>query len=373
MSDRYAKPVAIVANKSDTQLSKGQKAFNKLIRQIEQKRQQLAAWEAVSPSYQTKYTEEMLPQQQRFLDVSSKMVLRLDRGHREMRLTAGERRTLSRVIFSLLAQMPNVREDAELKAIYNRHSDSDYDADLQSELQTTREMVEEMMGIELDDDIDFSSPEEVMQKAAAKLRDIQAQEAAARDVRQSKRKKSPKQLAREVAQEAEEKDISDAIREVYRKLASALHPDREPDPVERERKNQLMQKVNKAYANRNLLQLLELQLELEHIDPAALAQLSEDRLKRYNGILKEQVAELEMELVHVENRFIVRFQIEANPFQPLSPHTVLRQLDIEVKKKRYTVADMERDLAAFEDILAVKAFLRTLKRAAQQRQGDCPF
>jgi hypothetical protein len=365
MPDHSAKSIAIVVNKSDASLSNGQKTFNRLIKHIEQKRQQLAAWDAVAANYQHKYTAEMLPQQRRFLDLSAKMVLRLDRAHREMRLTGSERRKLSQVIIHLLAKLPDLRDDAELKSIYNLHSGSDYEVDLHSDLQTTRAMVEEMMGVELDDDFDFSSPEEVMQQASAKLRDIREQEAAAREARQSKRKKTAKQLARVVAQEAEEKDISDAIREVFRKLASALHPDREQDPVERERKNQLMQKANKAYASRNLLQLLELQLELEHIDPAALAQLSDDRLKRYNGILKDQLAELDMELVHVENRFIMRFQVEANPFQPLNSHTVLRQLDIEVKNKRHTVAAMEHDLASFDDINAVKAFLRSLKRLAR--------
>jgi hypothetical protein len=362
MHDHPAKSIAIVVSKSDASLSKGQKAFNRLIKQIEQKRQQLAAWEAVATTYQHKYTAEMLPQQQRVADLSSQMVHRLDRAHSEMRLTSSERNLLSKVIIHLLAKLPDLNENAELKAIYNRHSGSDYDADLQSDLQTTREMVEEMMGVELGDEIDFSSAEELMHQAATKLREIQEQEAVARDARQSKRKKTAKQLARDAAQAAEAKDISDAIREVYRKLASALHPDREPDPVERERKNQLMQKANQAYASRNLLQLLELQLELEHIDPAALAQLSEARLKRYNGILKDQLAELDMELMHVENQFIARFQIDANPFQSLNSQLVLHQLDIAVKQKRYAVADMERDLAAFDDINAVKAFLRSLKR-----------
>ena len=51
--------------------------------------------------------------------------------------------------------------------------------------------------------------------------------------------------------------MSQSIREVYRKLAGALHPDRESDPQERERKTALMQRVNQAYAKNNLLQLLD--------------------------------------------------------------------------------------------------------------------
>ena len=80
------------------------------------------------------------------------------------------------------------------------------------------------------------------------------------------------------------------MREVYRKLASALNPDRESDPIERERKTALMQRVNQDYARNNLLELMELQLELEHIDQDALKNISQDRLKHYNAIMKEQIA-----------------------------------------------------------------------------------
>ena len=57
-----------------------------------------------------------------------------------------------------------------------------------------------------------------------------------------------------------------AVREIFRKLASALHPDRETDPGERARKTALMQRANVAYAANDLLGLLELQFEVDQID-----------------------------------------------------------------------------------------------------------
>ncbi|CAL1242028.1 hypothetical protein [Candidatus Methylocalor cossyra] len=51
-----------------------------------------------------------------------------------------------------------------------------------------------------------------------------------------------------------------------------------------------MQQANEAYERGNLLELLELlelQLQLEYIDPAHLANLSADRLKHYIQILKD--------------------------------------------------------------------------------------
>jgi len=352
------------ASKAST-LSKGQKAFNKLIKQIEQKRQQLAAWEAAIPRYQKKHVEEMLPLNEKFHACQASMVKMLDLAHGKKGLTRSERRTLADLIVRLVSGVPDLHENPELQAIYNRHSESDFETDQQLDKLAAKKMLEEMMGIDLGDDFELDSPEDFIRVAQAKLAEKQETESAAREARNAKRKKTPKQLARQAAQEAEEKDISDSIREVYRKLASALHPDREPDPEERERKNTLMQKANKAYESRNLLQLLELQLELEHIDPAALTQMSEDRLKRYNAILKDQVDELDMELLHVENDFVARFQIQS--FHALKPETLLRSLEIELLEKRHALKDMERDLSAFkDDINAVKSFLRTLRQAERE-------
>ncbi len=41
-----------------------------------------------------------------------------------------------------------------------------------------------------------------------------------------------------------------SVREIFRKLASALHPDREADAAERERKTVLMKRVSQACQKR---------------------------------------------------------------------------------------------------------------------------
>jgi curved DNA-binding protein CbpA len=69
------------------------------------------------------------------------------------------------------------------------------------------------------------------------------------------------------------------VREIYRKLASALHPDRETDEREREAKTALMQRVNQACEAQDLLALLQLQLQIEQIDERHIANAGEQRLK----------------------------------------------------------------------------------------------
>lgn len=149
-----------------------------------------------------------------------------------------------------------------------------------------------------------------MARAKALMEEQQTQyfaEQEAQAERRAKRKKTAKQIEKETQLQAEEQETHLSIRELYRKLASSLHPDREPDLQERERKTELMQRINQAYDQKNLLLLLELQMELEHIDQTTINNISASRLKHYNKILKEQLAKLEQETWQVIEEFKAQF------------------------------------------------------------------
>jgi hypothetical protein len=369
MTKTHVKTVRIAAEPS--QLSKGQKAFNTLIKQIENRRAQLAAWEAAIPSYQQKYTGELLPLVDASVDLQVEMVHCLDRACDLKGLTKTERRTIADLITGLAGDIVAERDDAELKAVYNKHSQSDYDEENAAHFMDMKDMLEGMLGTDLGDDLDMSSPEEIIKRAQAKMQEAQMQfdaDQQAREERRAKRKKTAKQLAREAKQQAEEQHISQSIREVYRKLASALHPDRETDPQERQRKTALMQRANDAYAKKNLLQLLELQLELEHIDQAAINSMSEDRLKHFNKVLKEQLVELEQELMDVEGRF--RAQFDISPYANVAPGTLMRNLDKDIAGVKQAIRDLKRDLLAFEDVKKVKAWLKDMRRQSRAENFD---
>lgn len=352
--------------------SKGQKAFNNLIGQIEKKRALLAAWEAALPPFRQKVAAEMLPLVESSMDLQIEMVHCLDRAYDQKGLTKTERRLIAELITDLAGEVAMERDDADLKAIYNKHSHADFDRQAAVDAAGMKDMLEDIFGVEFGDDFDLNSPEDVMQHARAKMQEAQAQADAERQARAVKRKKSAKQLAREAQQQAEAQEVSQSIREVYRKLASALHPDRENDPAQRQRKTALMQRANAAYAKNDLLRLLELQLELEHIDQAAIDNLSEERLKHYNKVLKEQLAELDHEILHVEGDF--RAQSGMPPFAPLSPATLMRHLERDIANVRQGIQEMKRDLLAFGDIKKLKAWLKEMRRRARRDEFfDVPF
>ncbi len=371
----HGKTVSIVTGHDQSQLSKGQKVFNTLISQIDRKRARLAAWEAAIPPYQQKYASQLVPLVEDLVDLQVRLVHCLEQASYDQGLTKAESRMITGLIVELAGQLLTERDDAGLKAIYNSHSKSDYDREEAAAAKGMKSMMEDVLGFELGEDLDMSSPEDIFERAQAQILERQTQFDADRQAREegmSRRKKSAKQLAREARQQAEAQHISQSIREVYRKLASALHPDRETDPEERSRKTGLMQRANEAYEKNNLLQLLELQLELEHIDQAAINSISEDRLQHYNKILKGQLVELEQEIQHVEGGFRAQFGIA--PFLDVSPGTIMRHLANDIGGVQQAIGDLKSDLRAFGDIKRIKVWLKRLQHQRRMPESDdLPF
>lgn len=368
------KAIPISPGQERSGLSQGQKTFNKLLKQIETKRALLAAWEDAVPVFQNRFSAELLPLVEATTALQVQLVHALDQASGWKGLTKTERRELAELTADLAGDLISQRDDPALKAIYNKHSQSDYDLEEAEEMAAMKAVLEETLGVELGDDVDLNSPDDVMQRAQAHLREKTAREEAERQAkaeRRAARKKTPKQLAREAEQESQKQQIGLSIREIYRKLASALHPDREPDPEERSRKTVLMQRVNQAYEKNNLLQLLELQLELEHIDQSAIANIGEERLRHYNIILKEQVAELEQELNGVEGRF--RDQFGISPFTSVAPGNLERLLKNDLAATRQHIRELEADVFACAEVKTLKSWLRAIRKRAAFDDFDFDF
>lgn len=364
MPDYPLKTVKIAAGTGDVPLTKAQKTFNAHIERLEKLRALRAAWDTAIAAFQHKYAGELHPLIEESTALQIQFAHRLDQAHGQARLTERERRTLAGLIAELAADLLDERDDEALKALYRKHAGSDFD-DLQAaELAETKAMLEEMLGIELGDDLEMGSPEEVMQRARERM----DADAHARELRRATKKKTPRQLAREARQRAEEAQVGLSIREIYRKLASALHPDREPDPEERDRKTALMQRVNRAYDAKNLLQLLELQLEVEHLGRNTSKDFGEDRLLRYNHILKDQIRDLEQEIGSVEGEFRARFGIA--PMRMLTPVGLVGLIDDDIRRVRHGMREMARDMKMCDDDEKLKAWLKKLKRRARARDVD---
>ena len=359
-------PLRIVPQQNQPNLSKGQKLFNTLVRKIEASRHDLAQWQATMDVYQQKVASDYMPLLDKFKGLQVDMVLALDRALERHKLTKPERRFVAEVICDVAEPLVAQSDDEVMKAIYNKHSDMDFDAQETAEAKGMQEVMSKVFGIEIDEATARSSPQDVMDQVQMHIEKERLKEAQRQDQQQdppSQRKKTAKQLAREAKEKADSEQTSQSIREVYRKLVSALHPDRESDPAERARKTGLMQRVNQAYDKKDLLLLLELQLELEHIDAAAIANLSEERLKHFNKILKDQLAELEQEILHVE--LPMRQMFHLPPYQRLAPQGVMPRLLQDIAELQRHIRQIKKDIEIPGDLAAFKAWIKARQREAR--------
>lgn len=348
-----------------TTLSPAQAAFNKLLKQIEQKRAQINEWQSSISTFEQKFTLELLPIIKSKNQLKVAFVQRLDELVDAKGISKRERERLGDIIVQLIGDCLVHDNNPELEAILHKYrpraESSQHAAFPEAILAAMKAEFTEMTGVDLGEDADELSYEEFMQRAEAHLHEQYAAEERERQQRQAKRKKSAKQLAKEQKEAEDAQDIKLSVREIYRKLASNLHPDREPDPEQRARKTELMQRANQAYEKNNLLQLLELQIELEHIDPASLSNLSAERLARYSKTLKQQLGELNAEKSQIEMEFRQRFSIDYESLgYNAKPASIMHLLAQDIASHQREIHFMQLDLNEIHDVKSLKIWLKDM-------------
>ena len=122
-----------------------------------------------------------------------------------------------------------------------------------------------------------------------------------------------------------------------------------------------MQKANQAYAANDLLALLELQLQIEQIDASHIASASAERLKHYNKVLGEQLAELKAEIEGVELRFCYDHGLEPGR-AAIDPRKLCPLFEQHRRQLRLELSQQQRELGMLADTAATKHWLK------QQRQ-----
>jgi PIN domain nuclease of toxin-antitoxin system len=341
-------------------LSPSQKRFNTLLRKLEQAREALAAWHENIAAYRQTHAQVLKPLQAELIAGQRQWVFALDTVLDQPSWSKGDQATLSEILCEAAGELLEARgDDEQLKALFDKHAELDFDTEQREKMKAMKGLAEAMTGLDLGDDEGLDSDAALFERLQQGLQEQAAAEDAQRSAKTARRRKSAAQQRRE----AEAEQATQSVREVYRKLASALHPDRETDEQQRQAKTALMQRVNQAYETNNLLVLLELQLQIEQIDASHIANASEQRLKHYNKVLAEQLAELKGELEHVEMEFCMEFGPE--PGRGLDPRKLGQVLD---ENRRQWQADLDvqqRELRMLGDVAATR---RWLKRQRQQRR-----
>lgn len=90
--------------------------------------------------------------------------------------------------------------------------------------------------------------------------------------------------------------VNQSLKTVYLKIASMIHPDREPDESKKAEKTELLQRANEAYEQEDLFFLLKLQLEVEQSKNGSNKALSTEQVKFYQMALEAQSQALKQQI-----------------------------------------------------------------------------
>ena len=333
MAKADSQSVQIHPDAADPQLAQQQTLFNRLVQDVAVWRAALAEWKDTVE----RWHQAVGPVQRELHAAWRQWVFALDHASLQPGLSRGERRQLSELLLEAAAPFLEAGDDPEMEAVAGRHADDRPSAS--------------------------STQEDEAETGAAGLEDLaddwerQAAAAAAQRAEWAAKRRAASASKRRNQQEQE---VSRSVRDVYRRLASVLHPDREREAQQHERKTALMQQANQAYAKQDLLALLELQLQAERMDAARLATADRRRLQHYVAVLEAQLADLQSETRRLEAGFREVTGLPAG--SGLQPRKADRVISSEAQRMRSDLVLLRRQARTVLDVEAVKGWLRAQRR-----------
>jgi hypothetical protein len=351
-------------------LSPEQQRFNRQLAELEKLQLQTQELQSLTDAFRPQYSAVLEPLRQRYTQLERAMVQFLHQRLQRPGLTSVQQSTARRMLTSISLQYA-AQGDAPMKELHDLHSDQGLDERQQQDMEETRAILQDEMGLDLSG-IEAATPQDLLAQALlrAHARD-QAQAQARADKRSAKQsaKKAAAQAALPPAAQPstpEHADPKSLLRSLYRQLASDLHPDREPDERLRAEKTQLMSQANTAYQNADLATLLHLQWRTQQISPEAMAQWSQQRLNALSSLLKTQITSAKELLEQVRHRLYGELGVP--PGVPLSPQGLQRHLAQEKLRWQNTLHTMETDLRDIEDDKTLKQWLKDQRRLTKERE-----
>jgi len=347
-------------------LSPAQKAFKQLVANIEALELRIKETAALVDTYRPQLHKKLRPLQDERDKLNQEMVLFLDGQLSKKGWASNHRKTMKEIVCALAEQLFATSYGEEMTAIFNRHSEFAADELPAMNRAAFAAKMEDEFGLDLGTtDGEPRSDDELFQETLRQVEEHmreQAEKAEAYAASRRGNKHSAKQ--KKTAQQAV--DAGKLLKEIYRKLTSLLHPDREPDEAERLRKTALMSEANKAYESKNLLKLLQLQLQAGKIDSLSAAALADEKLQLINHTLREQFSELKLE--HDQLEMIVRDEFDVPFYAELNAATLQKVVSAA------TAAEKDHNKIMRSDLVQIKrndASLKVwLKEQREMMQDD---
>jgi hypothetical protein len=297
------------------------------LRRLNQIRGQLQALEVLGQAHRQVRHDSLGPLQERHRQAMRALVLALDASLAAKQLSGAQRDTAQQRL-CVMAQLLARAGDAEMVVLHDRHHPHSW-AELERERREAWQ---------------------ADHQAAAAQAQEQAQRKAASQARQQR--KAPTQA--QAADLAQAESAQQRLRSLFRQLASALHPDREPDPERRLVKTALMSEANAAHERRDWLALLDIQQRAAISTPASPA--SDAQLAEVTVLLKQQVADQERQRAALNDRWADEFDLPLGT--GVTAERLAAALSQQVQVLQAKVDQLEAAALQVQDTAALKRWLK---------------
>lgn len=303
----------------EVRLSPQQKKLNRLINQIEQQKQELAAWQNAQAVIQNYTRSKLLPI---YSELHTVLFEQLNTLWNHLASDAFSKADLAQIDTKIAAlakmlkksQMLTSEQKEQVEKIdtfYKQHAEHVRVKKVKITLKQDDVLAET---VEQNVDVDWENYEYDSAEYEAE-------------------RERAKQLKQQEKREQAAKMAEQSLKTVYLKITAMIHPDREPDEAKKLEKTELLQKVNKAYAEQDLFYLLKLQLQLETNKGLSSKALSSEQVKFYQLSLEAQSQSLQIQLEEIFASFHLSSHINTKQLKMSDVYKVIDKDAAELKQQ----------------------------------------
>ncbi|MBI5273845.1 MAG: hypothetical protein HY860_02190 [Chlamydiales bacterium] len=288
-----------VPKSKKSSLSNPQKVFMRLRKQIERLQKELQFKQKEADRCLQFYYEQMAPQELALSNVLKEVVKCLYPYYNSHHFSKKEKNEIKEIILNKISQMTflGCRNDVEIQSIFEKLAGVGYDSIMSNEINDLKQVMERMcesMGVELDfSDVNpMADDREIMEKISEALGNVRHK------IKEEKitRQKSKKELDQEMKTEKLHALQKQGLSTIYKQLAKAFHPDLEMNSEQKIEKEKLMKKLTSAYKEKDLHTLLSLEMNWMNQSGKQASAPTEDQLKVYNAVFREQIKGLQEQI-----------------------------------------------------------------------------
>ena len=341
----------VITRQESGPISIEQQEFTALVDEAKSLAEKTASLRALIDEHRVTFWGIVRPLQARQAGLKRATILMLDEKLSIEGLTAKQQRQIKRIICRTAKEFAQ-KGDAEMRLLHDKHSEETLAEIEKSQADEAKSYFEQMMGEDLDEEDDFENIDDVLHASIERMR----KQAEAREKVKEKRRKRAGKSAVDHGLAEDDFDTKATLRAIYRQLASALHPDRETDPVKRTYKTSLMSEANTAYEQHDLFTLLQLQSKANLTEKQITASLSVEKIPALIQLLEHRIQLLRRALRDIEIETVAEFVLPSAvsiTAPSLKSHLKKTQLDL-----MSNITDLKADMVNMSTRIGLKRWLK---------------